>query len=420
MKSMLIKSGIIAGTLCTVLTVPTLAQLQPESVGKDVKALKSQDEYNFSQTFKPYPLYSQDINNDGIIEVGVQSEPLEAEGYSMADMPWISNWYQWDGKDGLKKVMEEYSSYSEGYRFIIPESWSGKFTIDKDTDENYEAKAVHFIYLGENKQRAELLTIHHILKEDWSQQKQNFETNDQNYVIIGENDRNMLIVELKQNGEKLSEESNKEYEEMLLNEASIKERFKAIGDKTKLIDLRLEYPKTEEGIIKPEYAKEVIKGTADKLIYAISMKDAETISDFVHPVKGVRFTPYTHVSLESDRIFDKEEIKKFFEDQESYIWGYYDGIGDEIRLTPSEYYGKFIYSEDFINAESIGYNEVLSFGNMLENQFEVYDNPIVVEYYFSGFEPQYEGMDWKSLRLVFEEYGDSWKLVGIIHNQWTI
>ncbi|MGI5998487.1 MAG: hypothetical protein ACOX89_07490, partial [Lutispora sp.] len=141
MKKILIKSGIIAGTLCTVLTVPVLAQLQPESVGKDVKALKSQDEYNFSQTFKPYPLYNQDINNDGIIEVGVQSEPLEAEGYSMADMPWINNWYQWDGKDGLKKVMEEYSSYSEGYRFIIPESWSGKFTIDKETDENYEVKS---------------------------------------------------------------------------------------------------------------------------------------------------------------------------------------------------------------------------------------------------------------------------------------
>ena len=57
---------------------------------------------------------------------------------------------------------------------------------------------------------------------------------------------------------------------------------------------------------------------------------------------------------------------------------------------------------------------------MLENQFEIYDNPIVVEYYFPGFNPEYEGMDWKSLRLVFEKYEDSWKLVGIIHNQWTI
>ena len=57
---------------------------------------------------------------------------------------------------------------------------------------------------------------------------------------------------------------------------------------------------------------------------------------------------------------------------------------------------------------------------MIENQFEIYDNAIVVEYYFPGFNPDYAGMDWESLRLVFEQYENDWKLVGIIHNQWTI
>jgi len=180
------------------------------------------------------------------------------------------------------------------------------------------------------------------------------------------------------------------------------------------------YELTEDGIIVPEIAKELIKETSDKIIRAISVKDTETISEFVHPAKGVRFTPYTYVSLENDVVYKKEEIKNFFKDKDIYIWGYYDGIGDEIKLTPSEYYDKFIYSEDFVNAEKVGYNEVLSFGNMMENQFEVYENPIVVEYYFSGFNPEYEGMDWRSLRLVFEQYEGGWKLVGIINNQWTI
>jgi len=202
-----------------------ITEIVVKDEGEYVRVIKSKDEYDFSQTFKPYPLYSQDINSDGIIEVGVQSEPLEAEGYAMVAMPWINNWYQWDGNGGLKKVMEEYSSYSEGYRFIIPESWSGKFAIDTEADENYEIKSVHFIYIGSNKQRAELMTIHHISKEDWIQQKQDFEANDQNYVIIGENDRNMLVVELKQNDENLSEENRKEYGQMLLNQADIYERF---------------------------------------------------------------------------------------------------------------------------------------------------------------------------------------------------
>jgi len=176
----------------------------------------------------------------------------------------------------------------------------------------------------------------------------------------------------------------------------------------------------EKGIIKPESAEKIIKETADELIYALSVKDSETISEFVHLVKGLRFTHYTHVSPERDIVFNVEQVKNFFKDQNQYLWGYYDGSGEEILLTPSEYYAKFIYSEDFVNAEEIGYNEVLSFGNMLENQFEVYESPIIVEYYFSGFNPEYEGMDWRSLRLVFEEYEGHWKLVGLINNQWTI
>lgn len=176
----------------------------------------------------------------------------------------------------------------------------------------------------------------------------------------------------------------------------------------------------EGNIIKPELAKKVIKESADKVIYAISTKDAVTIADYTHPVKGVRFTPYTNVSLETDVVFSKDVIKNFFAESKIYHWGYYDGIGDEIKLTPSQYYDKFVYNEDYINADEIGYNEVLSSGNALENQFEVYKEPIVVEYYFPGFTPEYDGLDWKSLRLVFEPYGNDWKLVGIISNQWTI
>jgi hypothetical protein len=187
---------------------------------------------------------------------------------------------------------------------------------------------------------------------------------------------------------------------------------------TKNSEIELEY--TAEGIIKPEIAERIIKTRSDELIQALKAKDADLIAEYVHPDKGVRFTPYTHVSTDSDQVFDQESMKGFFSDQQVYLWGNYDGSGYEIRLTPSQYYEKFIYTADFMNAEEVGYNEVLSVGNMLENQFEVYENPIIVEYYFSGFNPEYEGMDWQSLRLVFEEYEDEWKLVGIIHNQWTI
>lgn len=182
--------------------------------------------------------------------------------------------------------------------------------------------------------------------------------------------------------------------------------------------IELEY--TEDGIIQPKIAEQIIKDTAIKVMTAIKEKDFAAVATFVHPEKGVRFTPYTYVSVKDDLVFTKEEIKDFLSLPKEYLWGYFDGSGEEIKITPAQYYERFIYSKDFLNAEQVSYNEVLSFGNILENQFEVYPGAIVAEYYFSGFDPQYEGMDWQSLRLVFQQHEEAWYLVGIIHNQWTI
>lgn len=169
-----------------------------------------------------------------------------------------------------------------------------------------------------------------------------------------------------------------------------------------------------------EIAKSAVKEAADTVIAALRDKDTETLAEYVHPDKGVRFTPYTYVSTKHDVVFYPEAARNLFSDENQYLWGSYDGTGWDILLTPAEYYDRFVYSHDFANAPQVGYNEFLSFGNMLENQFEVYPDAVIVEYYFPGFEAQYEGMDWKSLRLVFEQHQGSWKLVGIIHNEWTI
>ena len=176
----------------------------------------------------------------------------------------------------------------------------------------------------------------------------------------------------------------------------------------------------EQGIIKAKAAEQIIKEKSEKVIGLIAARDFKKLADYVHPEKGLRFTPYTYVRIEKDISLTKEQVSNFFKINKKYLWGHFDGSGKEIRLTPEKYYYQFIYTNDFINADKIGYNKVLSSGNMIENQFEVYEKPIIVEYYFPGFKAKFGGMDWKSLRLVFEKYKDNWKLRGIIHNQWTI
>ncbi|MCI1113916.1 hypothetical protein MOQ26_23180, partial [Stenotrophomonas maltophilia] len=59
-------------------------------------------------TFKPYSLYSEDINGDGIIEIGVSTQPPGTDDLSMAEIPWISSYFQWDGKTGIRHVEDHY------------------------------------------------------------------------------------------------------------------------------------------------------------------------------------------------------------------------------------------------------------------------------------------------------------------------
>ncbi|RCW51619.1 hypothetical protein [Halanaerobium sp. ST460_2HS_T2] len=176
----------------------------------------------------------------------------------------------------------------------------------------------------------------------------------------------------------------------------------------------------QQGIIKPKIAEQIIKEKAQKVIKAIACRNFNKLSNYIHPEKGVRFSPYTYVRIEKDVVFTKKQVNNFFNNDKIYLWGHYDGSGKEIRLSPKEYYHQFIYTDNFINADKIGYNEVLSSSNMIKNQFEVYENPIIVEYYFSDTKTKYDGMNWKSLSLVFEKYKSKWMLRGIIHNQWTI
>jgi hypothetical protein len=60
-------------------------------------------------------------------------------------------------------------------------------------------------------------------------------------------------------------------------------------------------------------------------------------------------------------------------------------------------------------------------GNSVDNAAQVYPDARIVEYHVPGRNPDYGGMDWRSLRLVFEEgEGGRWLLVAVIHDEWTI
>ncbi|SDI29451.1 S-layer homology domain-containing protein [Alteribacillus bidgolensis] len=162
------------------------------------------------------------------------------------------------------------------------------------------------------------------------------------------------------------------------------------------------------------------KAAADDVIGALKNKNSERFASFVHPDKGVRFSPYAYVDPENDQHFSAEETEGLFEEDTEYLWGHYDGSGHPIEQDFSSYYEEFIYDRNFANAEETSVNERIGQGNTIDNSQDVYPEAFVVEYYFSGDEEEYAGMDWKSLRIAVDKHKGEWYVVGVIHDEWTI
>ena len=168
-------------------------------------------------------------------------------------------------------------------------------------------------------------------------------------------------------------------------------------------------------------AKKLISGKAKSVLAALRAHDMVAVSAFVDPTKGLRFSPYAHVDNKTDRLIKKDRVKSLWNTKVVSVWGTHDGSGAPLRLTYPEYHKAFVNDVNFSKAPKVAYNAApLGTGNTPNNIAELYPDAIVVEYHVPGVDPKLDGMDWKSLWLVFEKKGTTWYLVGLVHGAWTI
>ncbi|MGH7280482.1 MAG: hypothetical protein ACRELY_03080 [Polyangiaceae bacterium] len=137
---------------------------------------------------------------------------------------------------------------------------------------------------------------------------------------------------------------------------------------------------------------------------------------FVHPTRGVRFSPYAYIEKESDIVLHANEIEPAFASSKPRTWGAFDGSGDPIVMTFRSYLSRFVaFSRLARLAPRI--NGSVAAGNTTNNQREIYANAPFVEFY-----APYEGanLNWEALRIVFEAVNGKLYVVGIVHDVWTI
>ena len=160
--------------------------------------------------------------------------------------------------------------------------------------------------------------------------------------------------------------------------------------------------------------------TAD-LLQLLKDKNYSAFAEYIHPVEGVRFSPYGHVDTLKDVHLSKADFILLYGDgaAKKTEWGYFDGSGEPIRMTFQAYFDRFVYDVDFLNAPQKSVNKTLGRGNMINNMDSVYTGTDYTENHFPGFDEKYRGMDWRSLRLVYKMRDGEPFLVGVVHDEWT-
>lgn len=170
-----------------------------------------------------------------------------------------------------------------------------------------------------------------------------------------------------------------------------------------------------------ENPHQTVLKTAKQVVTALQKHDAESLAAFIHPKKGVRFSPYSYVDPHNDRKLKAVQISQLFAESPSFVWGSYDGSGDPIKLSPIKYLKRFVLNRDFSRPDEVHINEDIHRGTTANNIAEIYPNSKRVEYFIKPtVQDGAEQNDWASLTLVFEQVGQTWYLVGIIHGQWTV
>ncbi len=161
-----------------------------------------------------------------------------------------------------------------------------------------------------------------------------------------------------------------------------------------------------------------LKKINEDIIQALKDKNFKKFAEFIHPEKGVRFSMYAFVNPKEDKKFSKADFIRYQPAKTLFTWGTMDGSGDLYRATLRDYLADWVYSKDFATAQ-VSLNAFQGKGNSLNNVKEIYPNADFTENFMKGSEAN-SGMDWKCLRLIFEEFQGKYYLIGVVNDQWTI
>ncbi len=166
-------------------------------------------------------------------------------------------------------------------------------------------------------------------------------------------------------------------------------------------------------------SQQTLRQQAWHIQQALATGNYADIIDDIHPTRGVRFSMYAYVRPEADKVFSREQYAQYLQQPKiRFTWGELDGTGNPLIIPLPKYLNTWVAAQKHNNS-AISINEFRQTGGMINNVRDIYQHSDVVEFYYKGSE-EYDGMDWRIMRLVFDDYQGQRYLVAIINDQWTV
>lgn len=172
--------------------------------------------------------------------------------------------------------------------------------------------------------------------------------------------------------------------------------------------------------ISSDISQQTLRQQALRIQRALVNKDFSRITNDIHPTRGVRFSMYAYIRPETDKVFSRGQYAQYLQQSNiRFTWGEKDGTGDLLITPLPDYLSNWVAASAFDQNAEISINSSKAMGNSINNLNKIYQNSDFVEFYSNGSE-KYSGMDWRAMRLVFEEYQGKRYLVAVINDQWTV
>lgn len=186
------------------------------------------------------------------------------------------------------------------------------------------------------------------------------------------------------------------------------------GDNEEIPDENAAETPDETDQAEPDWGDEGLPPTAlesaKTVMNALKSGNMETVSNWAHKDKSVRFSAHGNVDAEADQSIEADAIANLVSDDEVRIWHSGSNGTEAIEMTYADYHKQYVYDQDYA---SITPTENETQADSIGNLLEVYPakDYAYVEYYVDN------DNGWSLIRLVFEKVDQDHALAAIIHDE---